>query len=228
LRFVYIGGVPVTSPELLTQTSVESNDEIAPGIYRLSFPRFFEFIPGQSVAVTVASSIPARYYSIASGSRDPFAEILYDLVPEGLLTPRLARLRAGDTLIVSPPFGAFRDAEGPACWIAGGTGAAPFASMVRSGLTADKLLVHGARTGARLLDRELFSAALGSRYHPCCSREAAEGTWSGRATEWLSAHPLPGAARYLLCGSSRMVVDARDVLIGKGAPFSSVMAEIYF
>jgi ferredoxin--NADP+ reductase len=216
------------SPGLLTQTSVEGNDEIAPGIFRLSFPRFFEFIPGQSVAVTVASSIPARFYSIASGTRDPTAEIIYDVVPEGMLTPRLARLRAGDSLCVSPPFGTFRDHEGPACWIAGGTGVAPFASMVRSGLVEEKILVHGARTGARLLDRELFSAALGSRYHPCCSREAAEGAWSGRATEWLSSHPLPGAARYLLCGNSRMVVDARDVLIGKGAAFASVMAEIYF
>jgi len=34
--------------------------------------------------------------------------------------------------------------------------------------------------------------------------------------------------RFLLCGNSLMVVDARDILIRRGVPFASVVAEIYF
>jgi len=225
---VYIGRVQVAGPEKLTETRVIANHEIAPGIFMLSFPREFDFIPGQSVWLTVDAAVPPRLYSIASGSGDPRVEILYDLVPEGLLTPRLAGLRQGQTLMVSSAFGPFRDEEGPSCWVAAGTGVAPFASMVRSGLSREKTLIHGSRTIAGLLNRRLFADALGERYTACCSREAAAGVFHGRPTEWLTLQRLPLASRYLLCGGSRMVVDCRDIIIAKGVPFENVIGEIYF
>jgi ferredoxin/flavodoxin---NADP+ reductase len=215
-------------PSDLRAVTVTENSQVVTGIFRLAFPRTFDFIPGQLVALTVDPEVPFRFYSIASGRDAPQLEVLYDLVPEGLLTPRFARLLPGDTIFVSPPFGRFVDSEGPACWVAAGTGAAPFISMVRSGLAAGKILVQGSRAAAGLLERGLFSGALGERYFPCCSRETGEGIFSGRTTEWLATQPLPAVPRYLLCGSSRMVVDARDVIIGKGAPFASILGEIYF
>ena len=215
-------------PGRVSEARVAANTEVAPGMYRLAFPRTFDFIPGQLVALTLDPSVPARFYSISSGAAEPMAEILYDLVPEGLLTPRLARLAPGEKIFYSPPFGSFMDGENPACWVAAGTGIAPFVSMVRSGLVRDKILVHGSRSIAGLLERGLFTALLAERYFPCCSRESAPGVFQGRPTEWLTSHPLPAVPRYLLCGSSRLVVDARDSVIGKGAPFSSVIGEIYF
>ena len=194
----------------------------------LTIPRAFDFVPGQSLWLTAHPEIPPRLYSIASGSGESLVEILYDLVPEGLLTPRLAGMREGQTLLVSAPFGPFRDEEGPSCWVAAGTGVAPFASMVRSGLAREKMLVHGSRTLAGLLHRGLFAAALGERYIPCCSQEAADGVFLGRPTAWLTLQRLPRTTRYLLCGGSRMVVDARDIIIAKGVPFESVIGEIYF
>ena len=68
--------------------------------FRLSFPRTFDFVPGQLVALTVDPAVPARFYSIASGNAEPMVEILYDLVPHGLLTPRFAQLGPGDSLYV--------------------------------------------------------------------------------------------------------------------------------
>ena len=215
-------------PGKLARARVAANAELAPGIFRLSFPRTFYFIPGQLVALTLDPSVPARFYSIASGTAEPMVEILYDFVPEGLLTPRLVRLAPGETVFISPPFGRFMDGEHPSCWVAAGTGIAPFVSMVRSGLVRDKILVHGSRSIAGLLERGLFTAALAERYFPCCSRESAPGVFQGRPTEWLATGPLPAVPRYLLCGGSRLVVDARDIIIGKGAPFASVIGEIYF
>jgi ferredoxin/flavodoxin---NADP+ reductase len=215
-------------PGTLQPVPVTENRQVVPGIFRLSFPRAFDFIPGQLVALTVDPAVPFRFYSIASGKDEPRVEILYDLVLQGLLTPRFARLGPGDTLYVSSPFGRFVDREGPSCWVAAGTGAAPFISMLRSGLAAEKILVQGSRTVAGLLERGPFTEALGDRYFPCCSRENAEGIFSGRTTEWLTSRPLPTVPRFLLCGSSRMVVDARDIIIGKGAPFASILGEIYF
>lgn len=33
---------------------------------------------------------------------------------------------------------------------------------------------------------------------------------------------------YYLCGSAEMVVDVRNLLIGKGVPFNNIITEIYF
>jgi len=215
-------------PSRLEAFRVTSNVEIAPAVYRLSFPRTWDFVPGQSIALTLDPRVPARFYSIASGTGDSLVDVLYDLVPEGLLTPRLAALVPGDEILSSRPFGAFRDANGPSCWIATGTGIAPFVSMARSGSTEGKLLIHGSRSIAGLLDRGWFSSLLDGRYVPCCTREKEEGVFDGRPTAWLSVKPIPSAERFLLCGNSGMVVDARDILIGRGVKFADVVAEIYF
>jgi len=215
-------------PSRLQAVRVSENTEVAPGIYRLSFPRTWEFIPGQCVALTLDPRRPARFYSIASGASEPRVEVLYDLVPDGELTPRLAVLAPRDELFCSAPFGAFRDGEGPSCWVATGTGIAPFVSMARSRGAEGKLLLHGSRSIAGLLERGLFSSLLGDRYVPCCTREPAQGVFGGRTTAWLSERRLPAAERFLLCGSSEMVVEARDILIGRGVPFADVVAEIYF
>ena len=43
---------------------------------------------------------------------------------------------------------------------------------------------------------------------------------------------MPGGGRivqkYYLCGSAEMVVECREILLGKGIAFSNIVAEIYF
>jgi ferredoxin--NADP+ reductase len=215
-------------PSRLRQVRVEANVEVAPEVRRLSFSRAWDFVPGQSIALTIDPAVPPRFYSIASGTADALVDVLYDIVTDGLLTPRLAALVPGDILNASAPFGAFQDAKGPSCWIATGTGIAPFISMARSAPVHGKTLVHGSRTIAGLFERQYFQDCLGPAYVPCCTREPAEGVFSGRPTAWLSFRELPSVERYLLCGNSLMVVDARDILISRGVPFENVVAEIYF
>jgi len=222
--------------------------EVAPSVHLLAFAGG-GFLPGQNVDLALEPSGPARSYSLAGGPADPLREVLFDLVPGGLLTPRLAALRPGDPLYVSAAFGTFLDDERPATWIAAGTGVAPFASMVRSGLAANKILVHAARSAEGFHFRELFAARLGPRYFPCRTRPAgaANGAAAGAATSagaataadlaearpggllgWLRYNQLPPDRRYLLCGSTGMVVAIREQLIARGVPFANILAEIYF
>jgi ferredoxin--NADP+ reductase len=215
-------------PARLREVRIEANDEVAPEVRRLSFVRTWDFVPGQSIALTIDPAVPPRFYSIASGTGEALVEVLYDVVADGLLTPALSTLKPGDTLLASAPFGAFQDARGPSCWIATGTGIAPFISMARSAPLDGKILVHGSRTIAGLFDRDFFASRLGDSYVPCCTREPGDGVFSGRPTAWLSYREVPRVDRFLLCGNSLMVVDARDILISRGVPFENVVAEIYF
>ncbi len=211
--------------------------EVAAAVHLLAFTGVGGFLPGQNVNLALEPSGPARSYSVASGPADPVREVLFDVVPGGLLTPRLAALRPGDPLYVSEAFGGFVDDERPATWIAAGTGVAPFASLVRSGLAAGKILVHAGRSSEGFYFRELFAARLGPRYFPCRTRPggtagagAAEagGARAGGLLGWLRDHELPPDRRYLLCGSTRMVVAIREQLIARGVPFANILAEIYF
>jgi ferredoxin--NADP+ reductase len=208
---------------------ITSQVEISPGTYLTGFEKDFDFIPGQVLMVTSGEGIPARMYSIASGKEEEECRILYDLKPEGQLTPILAALRPGDHLYISDPFGSFVCVEGPVTWIGTGTGVAPFLSMVLSGILDKKMLVHGSRTLQGFYQQNLLISLLGDRYTRCCSGEDGEGVYHGRVTGYLRDRaPLTSTCFYYLCGSAEMVVDVRQVLMDQGIPFNRIMAEIYF
>ena len=214
---------------LLRGIMVEGNTEIATGIFILTFKRTFDFIPGQVIGICLAENDEPRLYSIASGSNDSHVQILYNIKPTGKLTPPLARIKAGDIIFISPPFGSYFGSAEPAWWIASGTGIAPFYSMFRSGLGSDKVLLHGGRFLELFYYENEFLPILGKNYIRCCSRESAAGIYSGRVTAYLQQLPtLPTNIKYYLCGSAEMVVDTRDILISKGIPFGNIVSEIYF
>lgn len=210
--------------------TVEDLKEIAPGVFVLSFYRQFDFIPGQVVAITTEEGDPApRIYSICSGRDEPLMSILFNLVPEGKLTTKLALLKKGDTVYSSAPYGSFYGDGSPAYWIASGTGIAPFISMLRSGLSGNKYIIHGGRKRESFYFQDELSREMPGRYLRCSSSEQDKEFYNGRLTSYLdSLESLESGYRYYLCGSAEMVVEARDILIEKGIPYDMIFSEIYF
>lgn len=198
------------------------------GLHLVALDRPFDFVPGQHVGLSLAADDEPRLYSIASGPDDPAMEILFDVHPGGALTPRLARVHPGDRVFVGAPGGGFRDGPGEALWIAGGTGIAPFVSMLRSGLAAGKTLIHGARSAGAFHAAEAFAAALGDRYLRCSSRAGAPGVIRGRIPDVLARRVPPSDGPCLLCGPPEMVVAVREHLFARGVPAERVRAEVYF
>ena len=213
----------------MKKVQIKNLEQIAPGSYLLSFARDFDFLPGQVIGINLGQEQPERLYSIASGNRENDIRILFDIKDEGYLTPKLASLKAGDSITISPPFGNFICGEENAYWIASGTGIAPFLSMVFSGLGEGKTLIHGSRFLSHFYYRKELTVILSANYIPCSSAETAEGVFPGRLTSFLKAQEfLSRDKKYYLCGSAEMVVDTRDILIAKGIPYENIIAEIYF
>jgi ferredoxin--NADP+ reductase len=132
-------------------------------------------------------------------------------------------------LFVSDPEGDFIDDNSPAWWIASGTGIAPFASMFRSGLRENKILIHGGRHAHSFYFENEFLPEMGETYIRCCSQDSADGLYSGRLTRYLQEiSVLPKNCRFFLCGSPEMVVEVRDLLINRGVEYNRIVAEIYF
>ncbi len=208
------------------------NKKLTENVFVLAFERTndFVFVPGQVIALSLdEQESQHRIYSISSGARQKEVQIIYDIKQDGFLTPQLERLQAGDTICVTEPSGEFFGSTHPALWIATGTGVAPFASMMRSGLSKNKMLIHGGRKNENFYFQEEFREKLGDQYIRCASRDANAGDYSGRVTDWLKEQEeLPQEQYYYICGRAEMVVEVRDLLIEKNIPYNNIIAEIYF
>lgn len=213
----------------LKKVRLEDNRMISPTTGVLRFRRFFTFTAGQVVSISTSSVIAPRMYSICSSEQDVFTEILYKIIPAGELTPGLAELKAGMKLWVSKPFGSFTTGPGPAFLIATGTGIAPYLSMIRSGYSDQKTVLHGSRSPEDFYYQSYLREVLKDRYIPCYSGTLSSQYYKGRVSAYLATLPqLSPNIKYYLCGSAEMVVDTRDLLIKRGIPFRQILSEIYF
>jgi ferredoxin/flavodoxin---NADP+ reductase len=203
------------------------------GAFALSWMRDFDFAAGQLVEAALEEGGSSRLYSLFTGPGEAEAGILFSEVEGGDLTPSLARLGAGDELWIEGPSGSFPAIAGPGVWIANGTGVAPFVSMARSGWSAGKTLVHGARASEDFYFQGELEGLMEERYRRCLSRpgpksEGGSAIFAGRLTEFLESEPWDPLLAYELCGSAGMVVEVRDLLIKKGIPHSQIVSEVYF
>ncbi|MBN2714991.1 MAG: oxidoreductase [Deltaproteobacteria bacterium] len=214
--------------EVLYEHRVIDLEEVTAGKCCLRFERRFDFTAGQVVAVGHKADAVPRLYSICSGERDLEMQLLFDVKQDGDLTPKLAAMKAGDSLWVSKPYGQFLpQSDMPMWWIATGTGIAPFYSMMQSGHEA-KRLIHGARDVSQFYFEPQFQCRFGDSYVRCCSQGEHKTAFNGRVTAYLASLDAPPTdVRYYVCGHPLMVVEMRDILIAKGVPFGNIIAEIY-
>ncbi|WDZ80013.1 benzoate 1,2-dioxygenase electron transfer component BenC (plasmid) [Ensifer adhaerens] len=90
------------------------------------------FLPGQYVNIDVPGSGQSRSYSFSSAPGDERLGFLIKKIPGGLMSTWLERAEAGTKLELTGPLGSFylREVQRPLLFLAGGTGLAPFLSML--------------------------------------------------------------------------------------------------
>src|SRR5204863_3990148 len=125
------------------------------------------FTAGQFVriALDIGGERVARPFSFVNAPDDPVLEFYGVIVPEGPLSPLLARLRKGDGLYVADnPSGFLVLAEVPPAedlWLlATGTGIAPFLSILRTEVPWKRyrqvILVHAVRHASELVYKDMI------------------------------------------------------------------------
>ncbi len=212
----------------LKEYKLTDNLEISPGVHFISFQRNFDFKPGQVVKIGIDKQHPPRIYSLCSSNKEHEAKILFNIKDDGFLTPKLAACIPGDRIFVSQPYGSFTETYGDAWWIATGTGIAPFYSMLKSGLVANKTLIHGVRHLNQFYFEDELEEILNENYIRCCSGESACNVIPGRVTDYLNNIPKLPNVKYYICGQALAVVEIRDLLINKGILYENILSEIYF
>jgi ferredoxin/flavodoxin---NADP+ reductase len=194
-----------------------------------------DFRAGQFVriALDINAERVARAFSFVNPPQDPVHEFYGVIVPQGPLSPRLARLKSGDALhVAGNPAGFLVLSEVPdaeTLWlISTGTGLAPFLSILRTETPwrrfRNVVLVHAVRYAHELTYREMI-AATPARYVTFVSREQAAGSLAGRIPAAIADGRLeqaagvklaPETSQVMLCGNPQMLRDAAAALMARG------------
>ncbi|MGD9929062.1 MAG: ferredoxin--NADP reductase [Mangrovibacterium sp.] len=189
----------------------------------------FNYRAGQHISLGIRGDYQSREYSIYSGENDDHLEVLVKEVKEGYFTPKLSKLKPGDLVEVSGPFGKFRIdekkiADHKFVFIASGTGIAPFRSMIRTFPQLDYQLIHGVRYGNEAYDRHEYAP----ERHILCTSGDKTGKVHGRLTSYLKKVSFDKNTQFYLCGNSNMIFDALEILKDKGFERDQIHCEVYF
>jgi ferredoxin/flavodoxin---NADP+ reductase len=197
-------------------------------------PLAFEAGQFVRIALDIGGERVARPFSMVNAPQDPVLEFYGIVVPDGPLSPPLARLAAGERLFVAPnPAGFLVLSEVPAAqtlWLMStGTGIAPFLSMLRAGTPwrrfKNVVLVHAVRHAAELAYREELERTPALRYIRVVSREDAPGALRARIPALVRDGRLEAAAglalapensQVMLCGNPDMLKDTSAALAERG------------
>jgi ferredoxin-NADP reductase len=199
------------------------------------------YLPGQwvSLKLPVGPRPPLnRAYSMASPA-SPSGELtlVFDLVPQGMGSGYLYQLRAGDTVLLSGPYGKFVLPDSPdreVVCIARYTGLVPIRCMLKA-LYANReaprvtLIAVGPSEGELLYHLELLSLAMtraSFRYLPL----VAPTEDSAVALTISMLHPLiEGMPKTLpmLCGTRAFVKPLRNYFLEAGYDRKEVKTETY-
>ncbi|WP_168788821.1 benzoate 1,2-dioxygenase electron transfer component BenC [Paraburkholderia aromaticivorans] len=187
------------------------------------------FLPGQYVNIQVPGTDQTRSYSFSSGPSEPHLSFLVRNVRQGVMSTWLCETaKVGDPVEFRGPMGSFylRPIERPLLFLAGGTGLAPFLSMldkiVEDGGSPYPIhMILGVNSDEDLvgIDRlESYAQRLPNFTYACTvsSADSAHPN-KGYVTHHIIASQLNGGdADVYLCGPPPMVDAVRSFLSSEG------------
>jgi ferredoxin--NADP+ reductase/benzoate/toluate 1,2-dioxygenase reductase subunit len=188
-----------------------------------------QFKAGQHIIVGLKGELNQREYSVYSGEKDDYLEILVREVFNGNLSVQLKQCKPGQLLHVNGPFGSFGLEtfdlfSRKLVFIASGTGIAPFHSFVRSYPGINYTLIHGVRYNNEAYERNDYDPR---RYILCTSKESTGGH-KGRVTSFLPGYRVDPDILFYLCGNNNMIYECYHILRDKGIPDENIFSEVYF
>jgi benzoate/toluate 1,2-dioxygenase reductase subunit len=174
------------------------------------------FLPGQYVNIGVPGSGQHRSYSFSSAPGESKVSFLIKKIPGGVMSHWLEGARPGDKLDLQGPLGSFylRDVQRPLLFLAGGTGLAPFLSMLevlaRSDSQQKVHLIYGVTRDLDLVQVEAIEAYAARlpnfSYATVVADAASNHPRKGWVTQHIPANALNGGdVDVYLCGPPPMV-----------------------
>ncbi|MCC3718085.1 ring-hydroxylating dioxygenase ferredoxin reductase family protein [Rouxiella badensis] len=200
----------VVRAESLSDSAIELNLELTS---HLGVP----FLSGQYVNIQLPNSQDTRAYSFSSMPGEKTLSFLIRNVPNGRMSQYLTtQAKPGDVLNLIGPQGSFylREVTRPILMLAGGTGLAPFLSMLHqlqgSGLKHQVHLIYGVSRDVdtvKLAQLEAFAAQIPQfSFSVCVTDPASSAELKGYVTDHIEPGQInDGEVDIYLCGPPPMV-----------------------
>jgi len=174
------------------------------------------FLAGQYVNIDVPSSGQHRSYSFSSAPGQSKVSFLIKRIPGGVMSTWLDSAQPGNKLELTGPLGSFylRAVERPLLFLAGGTGLAPFLSMLEVLARADSQqrvhLIYGVTRDLDLVQVDAIEAYVAKLPNFTYTTVVADAESTHPAKGWVTQH-MPaealneGDVDVYLCGPPPMV-----------------------
>ncbi len=215
---------------------VISLDWLSPDIFEIHLEKEgLVYEAGDCTLLIGPDGIDSRPYSFSSHPLENRISFLIRRIPKGGLTPWLGFLNPGDRVETSSPFGLFAPGrEGPAVFIATGTGIAPFLSYLKDvGAPEPRALFYGVRRRENGVYHTWLTERLARKscnflgppdpiYHFVVSGEG-----EGRVTDLIDQIPLERGLNYYLCGHETMCQEMSSLLLARGVDEKFIHSEIF-
>ncbi|MBI4925115.1 MAG: FAD-dependent oxidoreductase [Bdellovibrio sp.] len=225
--------------------TVKSVRYLTPTVFELSFEvtKPFDFKGGQFISVVIPKAGPQgrdlrRAYSIASHAEKRPIELCVKRVEHGPGTAYMSELHPGENFSIYAPYGDFiykPKHNKRVCFVATGTGVAPFRSMVFSKSFIEQppistFCLFGIRDESEIIYKEDFQNKSDIKWIPALSRPSSTWTgFKGRVTDYLRAFGSSWLeTEYYLCGNGAMIQEVKEILKNNGVTKESMHQEIYY
>jgi benzoate/toluate 1,2-dioxygenase reductase subunit len=174
------------------------------------------FLPGQYVNIDVPGSGQHRSYSFSSAPGESKISFLIKKIPGGVMSTWLESAQAGNKVELTGPLGSFylRAVERPLLFLAGGTGLAPFLSMLEVLAHANSQqkihLIYGVTRNLDLVQVDAIDAYVAKLPNFSYATVVAEADSNHPRKGWVTQH-MPaealndGDVDVYLCGPPPMV-----------------------
>lgn len=191
------------------------------------------------IGLNINGEVIGHPYSLVNPPEKTPLEFYYITVPGGQLTPHLAKLKTGDSVLIAPKAHGFLILDevplAKHLWVmATGTGIGPFLSILATNKPWQRyeqvILVYAVRALSELNYQDLIQQFLAEHpkqlaYIPFVSREIVDFALAGRIPQAIIDGRLEKRAgmninatdsQVMLCGNPQMVKDATNTLMERG------------
>ena len=203
------------------------------------------FDPGMFVMLTYIDKETkekiTRAFSIASAPNSDTVDFYIHMV-HGRLTSKLENAEVGDIYYMSGPYGQFKfssNEDKKVLFIAGGTGIAPFMSMLNKikndSLGTDIVLLYSVRYSNEIIKKdelEKLEKEINLKTIVTVTRPQENDDWKGE--KWHICQEMvekcvgniAGRTAYI-CGPLQFVKAMKDMLIGMNMPLEKIKADVW-
>jgi ferredoxin-NADP reductase len=228
-----LSGIKKTTPEVTTFTFKSqdgSSMDFIPGMFAMLYHK--DPSTGESIG---------RAFSIANPPPSDSLQFFISMI-HGKFTSKLDAAKIGDIYYVSGPYGQFKfdfSAQTKFLFLAGGTGLAPFFSMLESirgkGKSADGVLIYSTKYANDIIEKdqlEKISQDTGFKLTVTVTRSQDGDGWTGEkghvdASMILKYAPDCKERISYICGPPGFVKAVKEALISLGVNEKMIKAEMW-